>query len=90
MSVYVDPMSGCVPNSKWRWRRNCHLFADSLEELHAFAQKLSLKRSWFQDHARLPHYDLTEGKRHQAIRLGVVEVTSRQMALFMKSGSVTA
>ncbi len=80
MSVYVDPMAGCLPNSKWKWRKNCHLFADSDEELQDFAQKLGLKRSWHQDHTALSHYDLTEGKRKQAVRLGAIEVSSRQMA----------
>jgi hypothetical protein len=58
-------------------RRNdgywCHLTADTLEELHAFAAKLGMKREWFQDKVDRPHYDLTPGKRLQAIRLGAVE-----------------
>lgn len=36
-----------------------HLVADTLGELHAFAQAMNLKRAWFQNHARHPHYDLT-------------------------------
>ncbi len=36
-----------------------HLVADTLEELHAFAQTMELQREWFQDHPRHPHYDLT-------------------------------
>jgi len=36
-----------------------HLIGDSLEELHEFAQGVGLKREWFQDHPRHPHYDLT-------------------------------
>ena len=37
-----------------------HLIADSLDELHAFAAKIGLKRYWFQDAKKLhPHYDIT-------------------------------
>ncbi len=36
-----------------------HLVADTLDELHKFAQAMGLKREWFQNHRRHPHYDLT-------------------------------
>ena len=35
-----------------------HLVADTEEELHKFAQKIGLKRSWYQDKSHYPHYDL--------------------------------
>lgn len=38
------------------------------------ADRLGLKRAWFQNRTDLPHYDLTEGKRHQAVRMGAIEV----------------
>jgi hypothetical protein len=50
------------------------MFADSLDDLHAFAKRLGLKREWFQAKPRFPHYDLTPSKRPQAVRLGAVEV----------------
>jgi len=64
--------------SRWRYKRSCHLFSmDSPEEtLHLFAAKLGLKRSWFQDDPRLPHYDLSPRKRKRAVELGAIEVTS--------------
>lgn len=67
MSVYVDDMMVCIPNRNWRYPESAHLFADTNEELHAFAAKLGLRRAWFQDNPRLPHYDLTRNKRHAAI-----------------------
>lgn len=93
MSVYVDDAR--IParigrlNSRWS-----HLFADSVEELHAFAARLGLQRSWFQDPivcgkpkarpgsraAENWHYDVTENKRRQAIALGAVSVTWREAA----------
>jgi hypothetical protein len=56
-----------------RWS---HLFADTQEELHEFAARLGLRRSYYQgppEH-EIWHYDLTEGKRWQAIRQGAVTV----------------
>lgn len=36
-----------------------HLISSkSLEELHVFAQKIGLKREWFQNKGKLSHYDL--------------------------------
>lgn len=53
-----------------------HLTADTDAELHTFAELLGLKRAYHQaspPHSR-SHYDVTERKRKQAIRLGAVAV----------------
>ena len=78
--VYVDTLMPCIPNCRWKWSTSAHLYADTLEELHAFAARLGLKRAWFQDrHGRgLSHYDVTEGKRRLAITLGAVEQSLKQ------------
>ena len=55
-----------IHTSEWS-----HLTADTIEELHRFAVKIGLRRSWFQDDGIHPHYDLTAGKRWQAIRTGL-------------------
>lgn len=93
MTVYVDdariPATVGRLDSAWS-----HLFADTTEELHAFAQRLGLRRSWFQDPVKTGkpkarpgsrashnwHYDVTESKRRQAVALGAVEVSWRQAA----------
>lgn len=76
MSVYVDPMAPCLPNPRWRHRESCHLWADSDEELHGFAESLGLLREWHQNKpGGLSHYDLTAGKRQAACRLGAVPLT---------------
>jgi len=31
---------------------------ESEEELHKFARKVGLKRQWYQNHPRHPHYDI--------------------------------
>lgn len=79
MAVYVDPMMECVPNPRWMWNENCHLTADTDAELHVFAAELGLKRSWFQvGKSGVHHYDLTRGKRAQAVRLGAVELSTHE------------
>lgn len=61
-----------------------HLVSDDLDELHAFAARLGLKREWFQDH-RHPHYDLTtQRKRDEALRRGAVKVSSRELIKILK------
>ena len=66
MSVYVDDMVACSRNSNWPYDQACHMAADTVEELHKFARRLGLRRSWFQS-GSLPHYDLTIGMRVKAV-----------------------
>ena len=88
--MYVDDAAilAKVGRIDARWY---HLTADSREELHEFAEKLGLKRSWFQPgnksgmakpgsfSAESWHYDVTERLRMRAIRLGAEAVTSECM-----------
>ena len=69
MTVYVDEAI-----HPWRGRLWAHLFSTDLDELHAFAGRLGLSRGWFQlpPKASWPHYDVVEGRRFQALRLGAV------------------
>jgi hypothetical protein len=82
MSVYVDPLMACVPNPRWKWDSACHMFADSLAELHDFAARIGLLHTWFQRSSRIPHYDLTPGKRREAVAAGAVELDRRQTINF--------
>ncbi len=68
-----------------------HLVSDtSLEELHSFAQRIGLRRSWFQDHAH-PHYDMTvQWRRRRATAAGAVLVSSRELVRRMCRCSLTA
>lgn len=81
MTIYVDELfewSGIVPSAlpgKWS-----HLATDGdLEELHLFAEKIGLKRTWLHNHPGLPHYDLTPSKRRKAIIHGAISVTSQEL-----------
>jgi hypothetical protein len=83
VTVYVDDLFdyGELARAKGlRWTQWAHLTADTRDELHAFATRLGLKRAWFQDHPTRWHYDVTAGKRAQAIRLGAVAVTTAELA----------
>jgi hypothetical protein len=53
------------------------MIADSVEELHAFAAALGLRRAWFQ--RQPPHYDLTPGKRWEAAHRGAIEISRREL-----------
>ena len=58
----------------------CHMVTDSnLEELHDFASQLGLLRERFQEHPRLPHYDLRPEMRERALALGAEAVGSKEL-----------
>jgi hypothetical protein len=88
VTVYVDDVM--IParvgpfTSKW-----CHLFSDQLDpaELHAFAARIGLRRSWFQSKGSPvhDHYDVTAGKRAQAVAAGAVEVDAARMVEIMRA-----
>ena len=46
--------------------------------------KLGLRRSYFQDRVRTWHYDVTEGKRRQAVALGALELTTDEMVRLIR------
>lgn len=80
MSVYVD-------NSEIKFGRMVmsHMGADSLPELHLMAERIGLRRRWFQD-GRFPHYDVSQSKKREAIALGAIEVTSQELVKIIKYG----
>ena len=70
---------------------SCHLTVDGpIEELHAFARRLGLRASWFQEHSSAPHYDLTIGRREAALALGAVFVPGREQARKRMAARATA
>ena len=81
--VYVDDMRNCMQTKFWPYGQACHLMADSVAELHEFAGRLKLKRSWFQDKS-LPHYDLTAGMRTKAVQLGACEIDRHRFVELMR------
>lgn len=82
--ICMDPLQ-TYPNRPHGHDRWCHLYddGDDLDALHAFADRLGLRRSWFQSHRLLPHYDLTASKHAQALRLGARLVTHAEFRVYM-------
>ena len=81
MSVYVDEFQVWAPTAIACFKAgSCHMTADSLEELHAMADRIGLRRAWFQGKSSVPHYDLTESRRRVAIALGAVFVPALEQA----------
>lgn len=77
MTVYVDKLPS---NASWgRWAGGAHMLGTNLEELHAFAHTLGLRRSWFQGDATFAHYDLTPAKRAGAVARGAVEIEAGEL-----------
>jgi hypothetical protein len=77
--TYVEPAANHGWSMRGRNVKNCHLVADTLEELHAMAKAIGMKREWFQD-GRIPHYDLTETRRAAAVKRGTRELTRREFS----------
>ena len=72
--ILVDPIRR-YPSGYW-----CHMVTDSsFEELHDFARRLGLRRERFQEHGRLPHYDLRPETRERALALGAEAVGSKEL-----------
>lgn len=80
MSVYVDDLMKWPTKIECFRRGSCHMTADSIDELHQMAERIGLRREWFQDHPLAPHYDLTPVKRHQVLCLGGVYKSAKDQA----------
>lgn len=89
MSVYVDALFDVRPEmvtGRWPYKQACHMTADTHEELEAMARQLRLQPQWIQHRGRpTEHYDLTPGKRAQAMRLGAREVTITESVLLTRA-----
>lgn len=62
----------------------CHMVADTEDELHEMAGRLGLRRTWFQDGASTPHYDLSQERRERALKLGAVELDRRAFVAVLR------
>jgi Protein of unknown function (DUF4031) len=78
--ILVDPAAWPYRGRLW-----AHLVSDtSYEELHAFAEQLGIPRRAFQG----DHYDVPEAVREEALALGAVPVTSRQVVEALRAGGL--
>lgn len=78
MTAYVDRAL-----TRYGRMRMSHLLADTEAELHVRAQRMGLKREWFQDHST-PHYDLCMSKRRLAVMAGAVEIDRKQTVALIR------
>jgi hypothetical protein len=79
VTVYVDnarrPGPWYATTAYWS-----HLTADTKDELHAFAERLGLRRDWFCDEpSGAWHYEVTASKRWDAINAGAREITTPEL-----------
>ena len=74
MAIYVDRSSVSFKGRKW-----CHLMADTLEELHAFAQQMGIDARLFHRDASYPHYDITLEMRSMVIAHGAVDADRKMI-----------
>ena len=62
-----------------KYKETYHMVSDdSLIELYEFAQKIGLKKSWFQDKT-IPHYDIFGNKIQLALSNGAIIIDSKKM-----------
>lgn len=88
MSVYVDP-------AVWPFRNMvmCHMWADSIGELYAMADRIGVQRKWLQRppetglpgmNASWVHFDIAATKRALAVKHGAIE-TDKFEALYWQA-----
>ena len=80
MTVYVD-----IPKIR-KGRLTAHLMADSLEELHEWAQAIGLKRCWFDSNKKHPHYDL-HGLALASTLEGLEPISTKEMLKKVRNDS---
>ncbi len=80
--VYVDKA-----RNGFRRMVMCHMIGDTVEELHAMAARIGLKREWFQSPplASVPHYDVALGRRREALKLGAIELDRREFVFKVRA-----
>lgn len=81
MTVYVDDMK-----APYRAMIMCHMLATSDAELHDMADRLGIKRGWYQKAGTVHrHYDISMSKRGQAVRAGAVQIDRRGVAALIQA-----
>lgn len=79
MPVYIDDVF--IPYGRMKM---CHMIADTEEELHNMANKIGMRREWYQT-GNYPHYDVSKSKRVLAIELGAIEITTRELVTHIQN-----
>lgn len=96
MTVYVDNfrVPATIGRVRGRWS---HLTADTPAELHEFAERIGLRRQWFQarcKHGSCPtvddscvhfHYDVVDSKRTEAIAEGAEPIDLKEFGALISA-----
>lgn len=71
MTIYVDALTD-YGFMDWRRGKWAHMWGDdaNCKELHEMAEKIGMKREWFQDRRGFPHYDLRPSMHERALENG--------------------
>jgi len=75
--MYIDTLATFAPvhgHTAWAHMGTDDHSPPGLDALHAFARRLGLKRTWFQDKILHPHFDITLRKQADSLQLGAVQV----------------
>lgn len=69
MAVYVDDVE-----HRYGRMKMCHMWADTKEEMLEMADRLGIARKWIQQPPKASwlHFDISKGKRRQAIDAGAI------------------
>lgn len=83
--IYVDWLMSYGWKLYGKYVDSCHLFTNDkdIEPLHQLAEKIGLRRQYFQNKKGFPHYDLIESKRKLAIKNGATELTAKDKYKWM-------
>ncbi len=89
--IYVDALRWRLDPRTLRRKRWAHMIAtEGLDELHAAARALGLRRAWAQDiHGRHPHYDLRPRSYARALASGATLVGSKELIRLMRRSAGT-
>ena len=85
MSVFVDDM-----RAKYGRMIMCHMGADTTEELLEMIDKIGVQRRYIQYQGTWKeHFDISLGKKMQAIDAGAIQMTRKQFVSRMMLRSTT-
>lgn len=74
MAIYVD-----FVKIEYRGHQWCHMLADTLQELHEFAELIGVDKRLFHRDASYPHYDITVEMRETALENGAIKADRKKI-----------
>lgn len=85
--IYVDEPKYARRNVKKPRKFYAHMIADSMEQLHQFAESLNIKKYFFHNHKGCPHYDIDEVQWLKARCLQAKYVTTKELLKIAKENN---